>query len=447
MLKSFVGEIIVAVTLTSVALAGPLKNATAAYQQVDYAEATAQIARRIAEQGNSHAQFILGKLYINGEGVPQDYVEGVRWLRLAAEQGHGDAASFLGSWYQGGPWEYRNLVEAVKWYRMAAERGHANSQISLGLSYGLGFGVPQDFVLAHMWFSLAAAHQGLENLADVRDFVLSEMTSDQLAQAERLARDWRPKTEPPPTEVATLTGTSAAVDDTEPFEIIRPLAEEGDPTAQVNIGTMYYHGLGVVADYDEAAKWLRFAAEQGDPMGQSLLGQLYFWGHGVPKDYVLSYMWFSLAVAEGDDDSTVWQDAAASQMTSDQIVKAQRLAREWKPWSAPPSGDAGLRHPEVTEKLAEPLAASAEATLAASTDPDAIARISALVADGEAARRSADADGMRRGIADLNALRAALLQTYELRIVSRVGVDTGVFRVPVVNESEGRYYIIVEPVI
>jgi TPR repeat protein len=130
---------------------------------------------------------------------------------------------------------------------------------------------------------------------------------------------------------ATWTTTAMALDDIEVFEIMRPLAEEGDPTAQVNIGTTYYFGLGVAEDYDEAAKWFQLAAEQGNPMGQSFLGQLYFWGHGVPKDYVLSYMWFSLAVAQGDEDSKVGQDAAASQMTPDQLAEAQRLAREWRP--------------------------------------------------------------------------------------------------------------------
>jgi Family of unknown function (DUF6384) len=101
---------------------------------------------------------------------------------------------------------------------------------------------------------------------------------------------------------------------------------------------------------------------------------------------------------------------------------------------------------EVTETLPKALAASADAARAAATDPDAIARIDALVATGEAASKAGDADGMRKAIADLDALRAALLQTYQLRIVSRPGEDTGVFRIPDVNEGAKNYYIIVEPV-
>ena len=101
---------------------------------------------------------------------------------------------------------------------------------------------------------------------------------------------------------------------------------------------------------------------------------------------------------------------------------------------------------EVNETLPRALAASADAARAAATDPDAIARIDALVGTGEAAAKAGDADAMRKAIADLDALRAALVQTYQLRIMSRPGEDTGVFRIPDVNEGARNYYIVVEPV-
>jgi hypothetical protein len=101
---------------------------------------------------------------------------------------------------------------------------------------------------------------------------------------------------------------------------------------------------------------------------------------------------------------------------------------------------------EITETLPKALAAAAEAARAAATDPDALARIDGLVAEGEAAAKAGDADAMRSAIADLDAVRAALVQTYQLRIVSRPDEDTGVFRIPDVNEAAQNYYIIVEPV-
>lgn len=101
---------------------------------------------------------------------------------------------------------------------------------------------------------------------------------------------------------------------------------------------------------------------------------------------------------------------------------------------------------EITETLPMALGAAEEAARAAATDPEAITRIDALAADGQAAAKADDANGMRTAIADLDALRAALVQTYQLRIVSRPGEDTGVFRIPDVNEDARNYYIIVEPV-
>lgn len=69
-----------------------------------------------------------------------------------------------------------------------------------------------------------------------------------------------------------------------------------------------------------------------------------------------------------------------------------------------------------------------------------------LIADGQAALARKDAAGARKAIADLDALRAALVQTYVLRIVSRDGEQTGVFRIPDVNTQARNYYLIVEPV-
>lgn len=101
---------------------------------------------------------------------------------------------------------------------------------------------------------------------------------------------------------------------------------------------------------------------------------------------------------------------------------------------------------EISETLPAALANAAGAAREAATDPDAIARIDTLVATGETAQKAGDADAMRKAITDIDTLRADLIRTYELRIVSRPGEDTGVFRIPDVNEDAKNYYIIVEAV-
>jgi len=113
-------------------------------------------------------------------------------------------------------------------------------------------------------------------------------------------------------------------------QLCRPLAEKGDARAQLSLGGMYYNGQGVQRDYAEAAEWTRKAAEQGYAPAQADLGVLYWNGQGVPQDVVLAYMWLSLAATQ-EPDAARERDLAASQMTSDEITEAQRLAREWKP--------------------------------------------------------------------------------------------------------------------
>ncbi len=115
-------------------------------------------ARKGAERGQPLAQFNLGLMYYKGRAVRQDY------------------------------------TEAVKWWRLSAEKGFAEALNNLGMMYGNGDGVPQDYVEAHKWFDLAASHHppGRKHHKSVRDrdFLVKKMTSSQIAEAQRLAREW-----------------------------------------------------------------------------------------------------------------------------------------------------------------------------------------------------------------------------------------------------------------
>ena len=87
-------------------------------------------------------------------------------------------------------------AQAAKWYAMAAEKGDPRSQFHLGWLYFEGKGVPADPVLGHMWSNLAAAQlSGDERSAaeKQRDYIGSKLNATQLAKAQQLARDWKPK--------------------------------------------------------------------------------------------------------------------------------------------------------------------------------------------------------------------------------------------------------------
>jgi TPR repeat protein len=121
---------------------------------------------------------------------------------------------------------------------------------------------------------------------------------------------------------------------TDDIAALKKKAEQGDASAQFNLGAMYSSGQGVPQDYKEAVIWYRKAAEQGYANAQALLGVVYGLGQGVPQDYVESHKWINLAAADEFKGTSKLRDACAALMTPEQIAEAQKLAREWKPKKA-----------------------------------------------------------------------------------------------------------------
>jgi TPR repeat protein len=128
--------------------------------------------------------------------VGKDYVEAVGWFRKAADQNLAIAQYDLGVMYNNGSGVPQDYAEAVRWYRKAAEQNYADAQGRLGVLYQEGLGVPQDYVEAHKWFNLASA-QG-DTLAK-KNLQICErlMTAMQIAEAQRLAREFTPRSTPP----------------------------------------------------------------------------------------------------------------------------------------------------------------------------------------------------------------------------------------------------------
>lgn len=146
---------------------------------INYVNATI----KAAEQGDAKAQFLLGTMYDDGKGVPQDYKQAVVWYRKAAEQGSSSGQILLGTMYDDGRGVPQNYKEAVTWYRKAAEQGDDVAQEQLGNMYHEGKGVLQDDVNAYAWFSLAAA-QGNGEAVRGRDEIASYLTPDQRSKAQ-----------------------------------------------------------------------------------------------------------------------------------------------------------------------------------------------------------------------------------------------------------------------
>ena len=166
--------------------AGPYEDGVAAYERKDYFTA-AKLMRVAADQGDADAQFNIGMMYEDGQGVIQDYKEAVKWYRLSADQGYASAQYNLGLMYAQGQGVTQDYKEALKWYRLSADQGDPLAQSNLGVSYVTGQGVTQDYVCAHMWFNIAAS-SGNTLAESNRDKVAKKMSKTQIKKAQKMAR-------------------------------------------------------------------------------------------------------------------------------------------------------------------------------------------------------------------------------------------------------------------
>ena len=211
---------------------------------------TVRTYRVHAEQGDAKAQYGLGFMYYQGQGVPQDYGEAMRWYRKAAVQGDPTAQTALAYMYDRGQGVPQDYAEAVVWCRKAADGGDAMAQSYLGFSYAQGQGVPQDYAEAIRWYR-RAANQGYANA----QYSLGNMYRKGQGMPQNYA---------------------------EAVRWYRGAADQGDRVAQYSLGFMYQKGYGVRQDDAEAVRWYRRAADQGDMNARRALVSMYCTGRGMP---------------------------------------------------------------------------------------------------------------------------------------------------------------------
>jgi TPR repeat protein len=171
------------------AIAGPLEEGLAAYERFDFATALT-VLEPLAEQGNVEAQLRLGLMYHKGWGVRFNNAEAIKWLRLAADQENAQAQVVLSTIYVLAV--RPDYAEAFKLRLRSAEHGYRYAQDYLGSMYALGLGVPVDNLQAYFWHDRAAA-QGVQSAAEKRDLIAKLLTPDEIAQAQKLAQEWKPK--------------------------------------------------------------------------------------------------------------------------------------------------------------------------------------------------------------------------------------------------------------
>jgi len=147
-------------------------------------------------------------------------------------------------------------------------------------------------------------------------------------------KEWRPLAEQGDASAQFNLGLMYAKGDgviqdyKEALKWYRLSAEQGVANAQFNLGRMYALGEGVIVDYKEAVKWLRLSAEQGVANAQTSLGTHYEFGKGVLQDKVMAHMWYNIASSNGSAQGIENRESIVKEMTASQIEEAQRLARQ-----------------------------------------------------------------------------------------------------------------------
>jgi uncharacterized protein len=127
-------------------------------------------------------------------------------------------------------------------------------------------------------------------------------------------------------------GRGVAQNYREAMRWFRIAAMQGDASAQSNLGVMYFKGQGIAQDFREAMKWYRLGAGQGNAEAHFNLGVMYEQGRGVPQDLLRAHMWFNLAVSQSSEENGKLaiknRDNVARRLTRAQLFQAQEMARQ-----------------------------------------------------------------------------------------------------------------------
>ena len=205
-----------------------------AYRSGDYTAAAA-IWQPLAESGDPRAQYNLGSLYYDGQGVAQNQDLAIKWWSEAAGQGVIEAQHNLGLVYFSGTGAEKDIEKARFWIERAAIAGFARSQYTLG----------------KMYLHADELEGGKPDTGKAFEWILKAGQSSYYRAQYNLGKMYR-------------DGTGVAVDQEQSLAWFRRAAEQGYDRAQNQLGVRYARGRGVAQDDVQALKWIWLAAEQGD---------------------------------------------------------------------------------------------------------------------------------------------------------------------------------------
>ena len=337
-------------------------------QKLSPTELSALLAN--AEEGDSNAQYALGKAYQNGNGISLNDESAAKWYRKAAEQGNGAAQNDLGIMYRLGQGVSRDKEEAVRWYRKAAKQGNAQSMFNLGVSYYNGDGVPSDPTAAYAWFLLAkeagnpAAEDAVKRSAEeggrlgtpeaIQLVAAMYEKGDDLQRSYSEAAKWYRKAADLSPQAAVslasmlIDGRGGPQDYGQAMNICRSAAKQRYAPAQYCVGYLYQHGLGTQTDPKEAAKWYGEASKGGHHQAMLDLAEMYWKGEGVVVNRSEAYYFFFLAYRRGIISAKTQAETLWKEMNKDDIKHIEKKLRDLR--LDPQKVFAAMQAPSTSDK-------------------------------------------------------------------------------------------------
>ncbi len=267
-----------------------------AFDQGKYLTAL-DLAQKGAEKGDPQAHTLVGRIYAEGVGVPQNLALAAQWYQRAAELGDVEGAFAYGVMLAKGQGVQKNLEAAARMFEAAAARRHPLANYNLALLFLSGQGKPENPYRAfgHMLFAAEAG----------------------VAAAEY--------------DLGNLYATGTGVDPPNAFEAakwIGKAAAAGHTDAQVEYAVLLFRGHGVPPDQKHGAQLFRAAAEKGVVIAQTRLARCYANGAGVDKDPVQAAKWHLVAKAAGGEDESL--DKLVAKLSKADRTKAEKAAEEWR---------------------------------------------------------------------------------------------------------------------
>ena len=254
---------------------------------------------KAAEQGNTEAQYELGRMYFLGRDVAKNATEAEKWYQKAANQGNAKAQNELGNLYYTGLNVTRNYSEAIKWYQKAAEQGIASAQYKLGYMYDYGQGISQNRVEAAKWYKKAAEQENVDAQYRLGNMFfykvgIPEDIDEAIKWYKKAAEQGDIKAQK---KLGEIYSNGARKKDPEAIKWYKMAAERGDAEALKRLGDIYEKENAL-----EAVKWYKMAIEQGNASASFNLGLIYEYGKpGIPKNKAEAIKWYRKAAEQGSE--------------------------------------------------------------------------------------------------------------------------------------------------